>query len=79
LGQTIFELNFPNRLNFIVRLYKAKGKGRAFGQPCDSGDRIGCGIKFDLVKDDSTFRHVIPVFFTKNGKEVSIVSSTTNC
>ena len=59
--------------NYCTRLYKAKGHGRPFGQPCDVGDRMGCGIKFEQVKDDAAaLRHVVPVFFTKNGKEVDL-------
>lgn len=55
----------------FCRLYKANGRGRAFGTPCEVGDRVGCGIKFEqLLQDEEAFRHVVPVFFTKNGKEV---------
>ena len=53
------------------RLYKGKAEhGRPFGQPCDAGDRIGCGIKFEQVTDDFALQHVVPVFFTRNGVEV---------
>ena len=40
------------------------------GKTWQSGDRIGCGIQMEsLSAGNGAF---VPVFFTKNGKEVSI-------
>ncbi len=41
-----------------------------FGAKCNAGDRVGCGIKFEQVYEDSSPKQMVPVFFTKNGKEV---------
>jgi len=35
------------------KLFKCNGQGRSFGVKCKSGDRIGCGIKFDQVVIDT--------------------------
>ncbi len=55
---------------FYCRLFKSNGRGRMFGAKCNSGDRVGCGIKFEQVYDDSSPKQMVPVFFTRNGKEV---------
>ena len=34
---------------FNFRLFKSNGRGRKFGEKCKSGDRVGCGIKFEQV------------------------------
>ena len=55
---------------FSYRLFKSNGRGRKFGEKCKAGDRVGCGIKFEQVFGDGTPRQMVPVFFTRNGKEV---------
>ena len=37
-----------------------------------TGDRVGCGIKFENISGLNV--SLIPVFFTKNGKEVIAVT-----
>ena len=35
------------------------------------GDRVGCGVKFDAIaKNSGLAASMVPVFFTKNGKEI---------
>ncbi|XP_077978116.1 SPRY domain-containing protein 3-like [Glandiceps talaboti] len=46
------------------------GHGRPFGPKCHSGDKIGCGIKFDQIEYEEGIRQQVPVFFTRNGKEL---------
>ena len=36
---------------------------------CQAGDRIGCGVKFEAVAKGLQ-ASMVPVFFTRNGKEV---------
>ena len=48
------------------RLFHQNGFGKAFGPHCTSGDRMGCGIDFDV---DGGLNYV-NVFFTKNGKQI---------
>lgn len=62
---------------FIPRLYKGCGLGRPFGSKCLSGDRMGCGIKFDQ-NDASGMRLLVKVFFTKNGEEVRYICKQLN-
>lgn len=50
----------------VCRLYNGNTVGQQFGPKCCRGDRIGCGLSFDSGAGQLT------VFFTKNGKEVSI-------
>ena len=38
------------------KLFKANGRGRPFSQPCEAGDKIGCGIKFEQVRLFNLFR-----------------------
>ncbi|XP_076064885.1 SPRY domain-containing protein 3-like [Oratosquilla oratoria] len=54
------------------KLFKARPRGIVFGPKCGGGDRMGCGVKFDPLspEDDPS---VIPVFFTKNGREIGTV------
>ena len=54
------------------RLFKSNGRGRKFGEKCKNGDRVGCGIKFDQVLEGGVPCQMVPVFFTRNGKEVSL-------
>ncbi|XP_042866168.1 SPRY domain-containing protein 3-like isoform X3 [Penaeus japonicus] len=54
------------------RLYKARPRGVVFGPRCGAGDRMGCGIKFEQISPENDPSSV-PVFFTKNGKEVGSV------
>ncbi|XP_064634542.1 SPRY domain-containing protein 3-like isoform X2 [Lineus longissimus] len=57
------------------KLFKSNGHGRPFGSKCHSGDIVGCGIKFDQAfeGDDERQRRLVPVFFTRNGREVGTV------
>lgn len=54
------------------RLYKGRPRGQPFGARCNTGDRVGCGVKFDSVAKNPAPLHasLVPVFFTKNGKEL---------
>jgi len=54
------------------RLYKGRPRGQPFGARCSTGDRVGCGVKFDAVAKNPAPLHasLVPVFFTKNGKEL---------
>ncbi|CAL4101713.1 unnamed protein product, partial [Meganyctiphanes norvegica] len=54
------------------RLYKARPRGVVFGPRCGAGDRMGCGIKFDQHSPEND-PSLVPVFFTKNGKEIGSV------
>lgn len=51
------------------RLFRSSAAGRLFGPKCCVGDKIGCGIKFEQAKNDS----IVPVFFTRNGREIGTV------
>lgn len=51
----------------LHRLYNGNPVGQQFGPKCNRGDRIGCGIYADTFNAGLT-----TVFFTKNGKEVSL-------
>ena len=31
---------------------------------------MGCGVKFDQMRDEDAAKQMVPVFFTRNGKEV---------
>ena len=48
------------------RMFFQDGFGRAFGETCTEGDRMGCGIDYDEDCEDG-YRNV---FFTKNGIQV---------
>uniref|UniRef100_A0AAV2M0U3 B30.2/SPRY domain-containing protein n=1 Tax=Knipowitschia caucasica TaxID=637954 RepID=A0AAV2M0U3_KNICA len=50
------------------KLYNGNPVGQQFGPKCSHGDRIGCGINFDNIKNG-----IGTVFFTKNGKEMGSV------
>uniref|UniRef100_T1IP15 B30.2/SPRY domain-containing protein n=1 Tax=Strigamia maritima TaxID=126957 RepID=T1IP15_STRMM len=52
------------------RLYKGHQRGSAFGPKCETGDRMGCGVKFDQVVSHEYDRPLLPIFFTRNGKEM---------
>jgi len=53
------------------KLYKGRPRGQAFGPKCQVGDRVGCGVKFDAIaKNSGLAASMVPVFFTKNGKEI---------
>ena len=56
------------------RLYAARASGIVFGPRCGAGDRMGCGIKFDHITHDVDHITTVPVFFTKNGKEVKDIN-----
>jgi len=51
------------------KLYKGRPRGQPFGPRCQAGDRIGCGVKFEAVAKGLQ-ASMVPVFFTRNGKEV---------
>jgi hypothetical protein len=55
------------------KLFKANGMGRAFGPKCRAGDKVGCGVKFEQVREEDAAKQMVPVFFTRNGKEVGTV------
>lgn len=57
---------------FVDRIFKSDSQGRPFGPACAAGDRIGCGINFKGSLNDDPVHPVVPVFFTKNGKEVGL-------
>ena len=53
------------------KLYKGRPRGQPFGPRCQTGDRIGCGVKFEVVsKNSGLHASMVPVFFTRNGKEL---------
>ncbi|XP_052251327.1 SPRY domain-containing protein 3-like isoform X1 [Dreissena polymorpha] len=54
------------------QLYKASGFGSPFGEKCNIGDIMGCGIKF--AKNEEKFKQAVNVFFTRNGREVGTVT-----
>ncbi|KAK8387456.1 hypothetical protein O3P69_018191 [Scylla paramamosain] len=54
------------------KLYKAWPRGTVFGPRCGGGDRMGCGVKYEQLSPGSDPSSV-PVFFTKNGKEIGVV------
>ncbi|RXG55954.1 SPRY domain-containing protein 3 [Armadillidium vulgare] len=56
------------------RLFKGKATGVIFGPKCGPGDRMGCGVKYDMVSP-STSPDTLPVFFTKNGLEMLLANS----
>lgn len=50
------------------KIYKGRPRGQPNGKIYHTGDRVGCGIKFE---NTSGFNgSLVPVFFTKNGKEI---------
>lgn len=56
----------------FFRLFKANGFGRVFGPKNYIGDKVGCGIIFDRDEDEEGHKPTAKVFFTRNGKEVSL-------
>jgi len=53
------------------KLYKGRPRGCPFGPRCQVGDRVGCGVKFDAAaKNSGLAAGMVPVFFTRNGKEL---------
>ena len=53
------------------KLYKGRPRGQAFGPKCQAGDKVGCGVKFDAIsKNSGLSASMVPVFFTRNGKEI---------
>lgn len=53
------------------KLYKGRPRGQPFGPKCQAGDKVGCGVKFDAIsKNPGLSASMVPVFFTKNGKEI---------
>jgi len=53
------------------KLYKGRPRGQPYGPRCSAGDRVGCGVKFEVVaKNSGLHTTMVPVFFTKNGKEL---------
>ncbi|OWF36364.1 SPRY domain-containing protein 3-like isoform X1 [Mizuhopecten yessoensis] len=57
------------------KLYKANGFGKPFGSKSQTGDRIGCGIKFSAPEEGPG--QSVKVFFTHNGKEVGMMMMQT--
>lgn len=50
------------------KLYKGRPRGQPFGSRCQTGDRVGCGLKTENIS--GLHGSLVPVFFTKNGKEI---------
>jgi len=50
------------------KVYKSSAAGHPFGPIFGVGDKIGCRVNFDQILDDVP--SMVPVTFTKNGKEV---------
>ena len=64
------------------KLYKGRPRGQPFASRCQAGDRIGCGVKFEAVaKNPGLQASMVPVFFTRNGKEVGTLNTciTEHC
>jgi len=53
------------------KLYRGRSHGSTFISKGEIGDKIGCGARFDQVSSIESRKPVVPVFFTKNGTEVS--------
>ena len=54
-------------------MYKEGNKEAQLCTRCECGDRIGCGIKLDQISEarGDAFCTMVPVYFVRNGKEVS--------
>ena len=52
--------------------WRAQGfpRGQAVVAKYNALDRVGCGIKFENISGVGVNGSLVPVFFTKNGKEV---------
>ncbi|XP_023326347.1 SPRY domain-containing protein 3 isoform X2 [Eurytemora carolleeae] len=50
------------------KIYKGRPRGQVNGGKFMTGDRVGCGVKFENISGLNV--SLIPVFFTKNGKEI---------
>jgi len=50
------------------KIYKGRPRGQSNGKIYQAGDRVGCGVKFDHISGANGA--LLPVFFTKNGKEI---------
>ncbi|CAH1785723.1 unnamed protein product [Owenia fusiformis] len=56
------------------KLFKSNGHGRPYGGKFQAGDRVGCGVKFEQMQvEHGKPRQMVPVFFTRNGKELGTV------
>lgn len=55
---------------YVGRLANGGGKAVAFGPKVKPGDRIGCGIRFEKGSLESSDGSFVPIFFTRNGKEI---------
>lgn len=56
-------------------LFKNAGLGESFGPTCKTGDRMGCGIKFQRNQEERRCpEQTHQVFFTKNGVEIGTVT-----
>ncbi|XP_076353032.1 SPRY domain-containing protein 3-like isoform X2 [Tachypleus tridentatus] len=56
------------------RLIKGASKRSLCLPKCETGDKIGCGIKFEKSSVQEK-RQVVTVFFTRNGKEINSTSA----
>lgn len=58
------------------KLYKGSPRGsyQIVKPQCGSGDRLGCGVKFEELLSWENQQTPVPVFFTRNGKELGCVS-----
>jgi len=52
------------------KIYKGRPRGQPLTVKYETGDRVGCGIKFDSIPGIGLNGSLLPVFFTRNGKEV---------
>ena len=50
----------------------ASGVGQEVSPPWVVDDVIGCGVKFDEMKQDGLGRTKLQVFFTRNGHKVNL-------
>ena len=58
------------KLPLSCRLRGASRVGQEVGPPWVVDDVIGCGIKFEEMKQDGLGRTKVQVFFTRNGHKV---------
>ena len=61
--------SYENKYSIEINIEQGRPRGHSVGKVWQAGDRVGCGIKVEsLSAGNGAF---VPVFFTKNGKEVN--------
>ena len=61
--------SYENKYIIEINIEQGRPRGHSVGKVWQAGDRVGCGIKVEsLSAGNGAF---VPVFFTKNGKEVN--------